>query len=66
MNLGMNLGQAGGAGIAEHIHFHIIPRREKDTNFITTIGGTRILSTDFFQLYDQLKKAFDISFSEKN
>ena len=54
VNLGMNLGKAGGAGIAEHIHFHLVPRWTGDTNFITTIGETRIYSTDFESVYKKL------------
>ncbi len=55
VNIGMNLGRAGGAGIAEHIHLHLVPRWERDTNFITAIGETRIYSTDFEKIYRKLK-----------
>lgn len=55
VNLGMNLGSAAGAGIAEHIHYHIVPRWERDTNFITTIANTRVYSTDFEQMYQKIK-----------
>lgn len=55
VNIGMNLGKAAGAGIAEHIHYHLVPRWERDTNFITTIGDTRVYSTDFEQIYKKLK-----------
>ena len=51
----MNLGKAGGAGIAEHIHLHLVPRWERDTNFITAIGETRIYSSDFEKIYQRLK-----------
>lgn len=54
VNIGMNLGKAGGAGIAEHIHLHLVPRWEKDTNFITAIGNTRIYSTDFETIYQKI------------
>lgn len=57
VNIGMNLGVAGGAGIAPHIHMHILPRWTGDTNFITTLGDTRIYSTDFDILYRKLKDA---------
>jgi ATP adenylyltransferase len=55
VNIGMNLGQAGGAGIAEHIHLHLVPRWERDTNFITSIGKTRVYSTDFEKIYRKIK-----------
>ena len=55
VNLGMNLGKAGGAGIAEHIHMHLVPRWERDTNFITAVADTRVYSTDFDKIYQKLK-----------
>ncbi|WP_457599657.1 HIT family protein [Hydrogenimonas sp.] len=55
VNLGMNLGAAAGAGIAEHIHLHLVPRFSRDTNFITTIGQTRVYSVDFQKIYERLK-----------
>lgn len=56
VNIGMNLGKAGGAGIAEHIHLHLVPRWERDTNFITSIGENRVYSTDFEKIYKKLKE----------
>ncbi|MDF1879430.1 HIT domain-containing protein [Sulfurimonas sp. SAG-AH-194-C20] len=55
VNIGMNLGAAGGAGIAEHIHMHLVPRFNRDTNFITSIADTRIYSTDFLKIYKKIK-----------
>lgn len=55
VNIGMNLGKAGGAGIAEHIHMHLVPRWERDTNFITSITDTRVYSTDFEKIYRKIK-----------
>jgi diadenosine tetraphosphate (Ap4A) HIT family hydrolase len=55
VNIGMNLGAAAGAGIAEHIHLHLVPRWERDTNFITSIGETRVYSTDFEKIYKHIK-----------
>lgn len=62
VNIGMNLGKTAGAGIAEHIHYHLVPRWERDTNFITTIGESRVYGVDFESIYQQLlaKKAFDV------
>ena len=55
VNIGMNLGIAGGAGIAEHIHMHIVPRWQRDTNFITSIAHTRVYSTDFEKIFQKIK-----------
>jgi len=51
----MNLGKAGGAGIAEHIHMHLVPRFNRDTNFMTSIADTRVYSTDFLKIYEKIK-----------
>jgi diadenosine tetraphosphate (Ap4A) HIT family hydrolase len=59
VNLGMNLGEMAGAGIAEHIHLHILPRWKGDTNFITTVAGARVYSSDFFEIYNTLKDNID-------
>ncbi|MFA6192044.1 MAG: HIT domain-containing protein [Sulfurimonas sp.] len=55
VNIGMNLGAAGGAGIAEHIHMHLVPRWNRDTNFITSIAQNRVYSTDFIKIYQRIK-----------
>ena len=57
VNIGMNLGKAGGAGIAEHIHMHLVPRWERDTNFASSIAGVRVYSTDFDKIFEKLKSA---------
>lgn len=55
VNIGMNLGESAGAGIAEHIHLHLVPRFNRDTNFITTTAHTRVYSTDFEEIYNKFK-----------
>lgn len=61
VNLGMNLGEAAGAGIADHIHMHVLPRWVGDTNFMTVIGETRILPEELSETYRRLKAGFEIS-----
>ncbi|OGC78637.1 MAG: HIT family hydrolase [candidate division Zixibacteria bacterium RBG_16_50_21] len=57
-NLGMNLGCTAGAGIADHLHLHIVPRWSGDTNFMPVLAETKVLSLGLKTLYAKLKKAF--------
>lgn len=56
-NIGMNLGRSAGAGIEQHVHYHIMPRWIGDTNFITAIGGARVYSANFDEIYQRLKES---------
>jgi ATP adenylyltransferase len=57
-NVGANLGQVSGAGIADHIHFHIVPRWNGDTNFMPVLGEVKVLSQDLLATKKALLEAF--------
>ena len=59
-NFGANLGKAGGAGIEEHIHYHIVPRWSGDTNFMPVVGNTKVLVEGLRESWDNLKSHFDL------
>jgi ATP adenylyltransferase len=58
LNLGMNIGESAGAGIAGHIHMHVLPRWTGDSNFMTTISETRVLPEELSVTWARLREAF--------
>jgi len=61
LNLGMNLGECAGAGIAGHLHMHVLPRWAGDANFMTTVGETRVMPEDLPETWRKLSAAFRAS-----
>ncbi len=57
-NFGANLGRVSGAGIAEHVHFHIVPRWSGDVNFMPVLADAKVISEGLDQTYKKLKEAF--------
>jgi ATP adenylyltransferase len=58
LNLGMNIGESAGAGVAGHIHLHVLPRWTGDTNFMTTVGETRVLPESLEVTWQRVRDAF--------
>ena len=58
-NVGLNSGQIAGAGVDDHLHFHIVPRWSGDTNFMPVLGHTKVVSQGLQETWELLKKVFD-------
>ena len=57
-NVGMNIGKVAGAGVADHVHIHVVPRWQGDTSFLTVVSGTRVLCQDLSRTFELLKGIF--------
>jgi ATP adenylyltransferase len=58
LNIGMNIGESAGAGVAGHIHMHVLPRWTGDANFVSTVGQTRVLPEELTVTWRRVRDAF--------
>ena len=65
-NIGLNLGRAGGAGIEEHIHFHIVPRWSGDTNFMPVLGEVKVISQGLMETKKNMLEAYNRLFKKNS
>ena len=63
VNLGMNIGRAAGAGVASHVHMHVLPRWVADANFVSVVGETRVLPETLEVTYGRIGKALELPVS---
>jgi ATP adenylyltransferase len=64
-NIGLNLGRAGGAGIKEHLHFHIVPRWSGDTNFMPVFGEVKVISQELMETKKKMLDAYNLIDSKR-